>query len=196
MDYQVQSGSIFPSPISPFKDSQTREVVGLFTSVEDLQDAIRELEGTSFPRQDISVMGSRAELESVFGAKTVPPELAMDNADTPRQPPARPEEITIGAAALVGVPAYVGAMGLALAAGAVSFPAMVGAAVIGGLGGGTLGAILTKIMGKRYDRHMREQLERGGLLLWARTPTRTKEESAKQIMIVCGGYDVHTHKIM
>lgn len=196
MDYQTPNDTYYKVNNPVPEDAYVREVVGLFTNVEDLQATIRELEGSSFPRQDISVMGSRKELESVFGSKTVPPELAMDNADTPRQAPARSEEFTIGAAAMVGVPAYVGAMTLALAAGAVTFPAIVGAAVIGGLGGGTLGAILTRIMGSRYDRHIQEQIERGGLLLWVRTPTSDLEEIAKQIMIVRGGYNVHAHKIV
>ena len=170
-----------------------KEVVGLFTSVDDLQSAIRDLEGTSFPRQDISVMGNRGQLEKVFGAKTVPPQLAMDNADTPRQAPSRPEEQTIGTAAMIGIPAYVGAMALALAAGAVTFPAIISAAVLGGLGGGTIGAILAKVLGNRYTRHIEEQIERGGLLLWVRTPDHDREETAKRIMISRGGYDVHIH---
>ncbi len=172
-----------------------REAVGLFMSTDDLQNAIRDLEGTSFPRQDISVMGNRSELLKVFGAKTVNPEFAMDNSDTPRQAPSRPEEQTIGVAAMIGGTAYVGARAMALAAGAVTFPAIRAAAAIGGIGGGTIGAVLTKIMGSRYNRHMEEQVEKGGLLLWVRTPDQYKEEIAQRIMIARGGYDVHVHDI-
>lgn len=173
-----------------------KEVVGLFTSVDDLQSAIRDLEGTAFPRHDISVMGNRGQLERVFGAKTVPPQLAMDNVDTPRQAPSRPEEQTIGTAAMIGIPAYVGAMALAIAGGAVTFPAIISAAVIGGLGGGTVGAVLAKLLGDRYNRHVEEQIDRGGLLLWVRTPDHDREEAAKRIMISRGGYDVHVHEIV
>jgi hypothetical protein len=175
-------------------DSAIKEAVGLFKTVDDLQAAIRDLEGIAFPRQDISVMGKRKDLEKVFGSKTVCPELAMDHPETPRQAPSRPEEQTIGTAAIVGVPAYVGAMALAITAGAVTFPAMIGAAVIGGIGGGTLGAVLSKIWGGRYNRHIEEQIRKGGLLLWVRTPDKEKEELAKHILISNGGYDVHIHK--
>lgn len=173
-----------------------KEVVGVFMSKNDLQNAIRELEGTSFPRQDISVMGSRSDLERVFGAKVVPPKFAIDNPDTPRQAPSRPEEQTIGAAGMIGGTAYVGAMALALTAGAVTFPAIISAAVIGGIGGGTLGAVLTKIFGNRYNRHVEEQIEKGGLLLWVRTPDFEREDLANRILITNNAYQVHMHQIV
>ncbi|PZQ44251.1 MAG: hypothetical protein DI551_10500 [Micavibrio aeruginosavorus] len=173
-----------------------REAVGLFQNSQDLQDAIRDLEGTAFPRQDISVMGSRSELEHIFGAREVDPRMAMDHAGTPRQAPTRPEEKTIGAAAAVGVGTYAGAMGLALASGAVAFPAIIGAAVIGGLGGGTLGAVLTKIMGDRATRNIQKQIEKGGLLLWVRTPDEDRELLAKLILRKRGASEVHVHSIM
>jgi len=173
-----------------------REVVGLFTNTHDLQDAIRDLEGTAFPRQDISVMGSRHELDEVFGVKAVNPRFAMDNADTPRQAPARPEEETIGSAALVGGSAYVGAMAMALSAGAVAFPAAVAAVVIGGVGGASLGGILNKLLGDRASRHVHEQIEQGGLLLWVRTPDPIKESLARQLMENRNATEVHVHEIV
>lgn len=195
MDYSAQNytapnGGSMPVP------GVLKEVVGVFQSKQDLQNAIRELEGTAFPRQDISVMGSREELEKVFGVKVVSPEFAIDNPDTPRQAPSRPEEQTIGAAGMIGGTAYVGAMALALTAGAVTFPAIISAAVIGGLGGGTVGAVLTKLLGDRYNRHIEEQIEKGGLLLWARTPDVEKEDIARRIMITNNAYDVHVHQIV
>ena len=171
-----------------------QEVVGIFKSTGDLQSAIRELENVSFTRQDISVMGGRGELERVFGTKTVSPHDALAHDDIPRQSPSRPEEQTIGVAGMIGGSAYVGAMALALAAGAVTFPAIMSAAVIGGIGGGTLGAVLSRIMGGRYTRHMEEQIEKGGLLLWVRADTQHKIETAKQIMTAHNGYDVHVQK--
>ena len=184
------SGAAMPLP------GMFKEVVGVFMTIDDLHNAIRELEGTAFPRQDISVMGSRSELERVFGAKVIPPEFAIDNPDTPRQAPARPEEQTIGAAGMIGGTAYVGAMALALTAGAVTFPAIISAAVIGGSGGGTLGAILTKVLGNRYNRHVEEQIEKGGLLLWVRTPDVEREDLANRILITNNAYQVHMHQIV
>lgn len=159
-----------------------KEAVGLFDNSDDLQNAIRTLEGSAFPRQDISVMGNRDDLEKVFGNTAVDPLFAMSSEYTPRQAPSRPEEQTIGSAAMIGGGAYVGAMAMALTAGAVAFPALIGAAVIGGLGGGTVGAILTKLLGDRYSHNLEEQIERGGLLLWVRTPDEQKQRLASTIL--------------
>lgn len=197
MSYETSASTFYSHGTAMPPDAlKSREVVGLFTNMEDLQDAIRDLEGTAFPRQDISVMGHGRDLEKVFGSRTVNPEMAMDNAATPRQAPSRPEEKTIGTAAMIGGSAYIGAMAAALAAGAVTFPALVGAAAIGGLGGGSIGAFLTRLMGDRYNRHIEEQIEKGGLLLWVRTPDIEKEEAAKQVMVSRGGYDVHVHAVV
>lgn len=127
-------------------------------------------------------MGGEEDLQRVFGQKTVDPLVAMDNEYTPRQAPSRPEEQTIGSAALVGGGAYVGAMAMALTAGAVAFPALIAAAVIGGLGGGAAGAVLTKVLGDHYSSHIEEQIKKGGLLLWVRTPDENKERLAVTIL--------------
>lgn len=193
MAYTETAASTNFSPTVP--QEMVREAVGLFLSVEDLQEAVRDLEGTAFPRQDISVMGSRTELHEVFGSKTVDPHIAMDNADTPRDEIARPEEKVIGAGAMVGVPAYIGAMAAALSAGAVAFPAIIGAAVIGGVSGGSLGAILLKLFSDRDTRHYEEQIDRGGLLLWVRTPDRAREEIAVEVMRRHHALEVHVHDI-
>lgn len=174
-----------------YGEDVVKEVAGVFMSAKDLQSAIRDLEGSAFPRQDISVMGSRGDLEDVFGSKTVEPEKALRHNETPRQAPSRPEEQTIGIAGVIGGSAYIGAMAVALAAGAVTFPAILSAAVIGGLGGGTLGAILTRVLGDRYERHIEEQIEKGGLLLWVRTPDVHRQELARQVMVINNGYNVH-----
>ncbi len=197
MMYEVSGQHTEAGKYAPASNAETmRECVGLFLSADDLQEAIRELEGTSFPRQDISVMGARSDLMEVFGSKTIDPHMAMDNPDTPRAAPARPEEKTIGASAMVGVPAYVGAMAAAISAGAVAFPAILGAAVIGGMGGGALGGILAKLFGDRDVRHYEEQIDRGGLLLWVRTPDRDREEVAVSIMRKFHALEVHVHDIV
>lgn len=192
MDFSNQN--LARSSVNSHVADTVREVAGIFKTAEDLQSAIRELESIAFTRADLSVMGARRELERTFGERTVEPREALQNVDTPRQSPSRPEEQTIGIAGMIGGSAYVGAMALALAAGAVTFPAIISAAVIGGIGGGTLGVILSKIFGDRFSRHMQEQIEKGGLLLWVKADTAYKIETAKQIMVANNGYNVHIQK--
>jgi outer membrane lipoprotein SlyB len=185
---------VSPHPTFLPSTTNTREVVGVFMTANDLQNAIRELEAIAFPRHSISIMGERSALEKTFGSKAVSPDIALNASNTPRQAPSRPEEQTIGAAGIIGGSAYIGAMGLALSAGAVAFPAIISAAVLGGISGGTVGALLTKIMGDRYERHIREQIEEGGLLLWVQTPDKDREDSARHIYIKNNAYNVHVQR--
>jgi hypothetical protein len=164
-----------------------REAVGLFDNMEHLQDAVRELESTAFPRQDISILGHNP------GA--IVAEVAEDNPNVGREAPVRVEEQIIGTGALVGAAAYVGGVAAALAAGAVAIPAPLLAVAIGIGGGATAGGILAKVLGNHYDKAVHDQIEKGGLLLWIRTPDEGREKIACNIMNAHGARHVHIHEI-
>lgn len=172
-------------------DEKVKEVVGIFDDKESLDSAVAELEVTNFSRDKLSVLGSQKAMEEHFGKAEVPPEKAEDDPDAPRSPPVHPEEETLGTAAIVGGGAYVGAVGLAVAAGAAfTVPAVLTAAALGGGAGG----VLAKLLGDYYTGHIENQIEKGGLLLWVQTPTADEEEQAKQIIEKHGGHDVHVRE--
>src|SRR6056297_3331878 len=115
------------------KVEKIREAVGVFEDMEALREAVTELESTKFRREDISVLGNKKDIEEQFGRPEVVPELVEDNPDAPRQPPIRTEEKSIGTGVMIGGGVYIGALGALLAAGAaVSVPAVIAAATIGG----------------------------------------------------------------
>lgn len=179
----------------PLHHSETaiREAVGLFSSAEELQNAVRELEGTEFPRQDISVLGGWSEVESVFGRTVADLE---DMPDTPRQAPARPEEKTIGASVLIGGSAYIGVIAMALAAGPLSIPATIAAIAIGGGSGAVIGGGIAKLLEEHYAKSVQEQISKGGLLLWVRTPDPAHERLACDILTSNGATHVKIHEIV
>lgn len=171
------------------------ETVGLFTNADSLQEAVRELESTAFPRDAISVLGTRKEIEQQFGQATLPPELAEDDPSVPRQAPVRPEEKNIAAGALVGCAAYVGVVSAAIALGPASIPATLMAVVLGGGSGAALGTMLLKRLGHKFDHNIEEQIAKGGLILWVRTPDRQSEIIAQAIMERHGATHVKSHEI-
>ncbi len=177
------------------EQERVREAVGLFDNINSLQEAVRALENTSFPRQDISVLGNRKDLEDKFGEPAVSPAMVEDNAETPRESPVRPEEQTIGAGVMVGVPAYVGAVAAAIAAGPISIPATLAAVTLGGTGGALMGGLLAKLMGDHYTHEVDAQIQKGGLLLWVRTPDQERESLACDIMQAHGAKNVRVHTI-
>lgn len=161
--------------------SNVREAVGVFLDHEAMVRAIVELD-THFPRHAISVLGSKHDIVEKFGQSAVPPVLAEMAEDTPLQAPLRDEEKVVGSAVLIGTSAYVGAVALALAAGAVSVPATILAAVIGGGGGAAISGLLLKIFGDHYHKDIENQIEQGGLLLWVGTTDNEQEQLATNIM--------------
>ena len=52
---------------------------------------------------------------------------------------------------------------------------------------------IIKMIGKRQTKWVQDQLERGGLLLWARVWDDSRERAAIDIMQRNGGNDVHAH---
>lgn len=170
-----------------------REAVGFFPDMESLQNAVRELEGSAFPRDAISVLGARDEIEKHFGSRTVNPDIAENDPDAPRQAPVRPEEKNIGAGALVGGVAYLGAVSAALMTMPASLPVSLAAVALGGGGGAAIGAALVSLLGHRLDLHTAEQMDKGGLLLWVRTPDVEREDMAYEIMKHHGAKDIRIH---
>jgi hypothetical protein len=72
---------------------------------------------------------------------------------------------------------------------------LLGAAVAGGGAGGALGAILARVVGKSHAARLETQVERGGLLLWVRTPDAGHEQRAIDILKQHGAEDVHVHTL-
>lgn len=176
-----QSSQLGMQQIQPRPDVNIREAMGVFADMDALNRAVVELD-TRFPRHAISVLGGREEIERQFGQSTISPETAEHDNTTPHRAPVRDEEKVVGLSVLVGSGAYIGAVAMALAAGAVSFPATIMAAVIGGGGVAALGAVLVKVLGDQYHKDIEDQIARGGLLLWVNTPTSEDEQVACDIM--------------
>ena len=184
-----------PMGQSVHSNTYVPEAVGLFEDAAKLQDAIRELEATAFPRDAISVLGSRKQIEEKFGQATVDPIAAEDREDTPRQSPSRPEEQTIGAGVLVGCATYIGVVSAGIAIAPATMPLTLMAIMLGGGSGALVGSLMLNLIRRNFDRNIEGQIERGGLLLWVRTPDADREILACSIMRRNGGKNVHIHHV-
>jgi hypothetical protein len=58
-----------------------------------------------------------------------------------------------------------------------------------------LGTVLTHWMDQRHAERLQEQLDRGGILLWVRTPTEEDERRAMDVLTRYSAHDVHIHEI-
>lgn len=172
---------------------EVREVVGVFDNLSALQSAIDELMTDGFDRSEISLLAEDKDVRAKRGSERAI-ELE-DDVRAPRLHYIESESLSEGKAIIVGGLFYVGAfIGAGALAGNVFSSPILAGAVTGGLAG-LAGVALTKFIGDRQVKWARAQLERGGLLLWARTWTAEREREAIAVMERNGGHHVHVHAI-
>ncbi|MGA9486165.1 MAG: hypothetical protein WBV25_03690 [Methylocella sp.] len=173
------------------------ETVAVFEAATDFEDAIDELMCSGFDRADLSVVASDERVEEKLGHKYRTVAELEDDGTVPRSSYVAPESIHEAEGALVGGPFYVGAVAaiaFVLAYGG-SLAAEIDGALLAGAAGGLIGFLFAKSIGNRHLRQQREQMARGGLLLWVRTPDVPRMKSAVEILFNHSGRDVHVHAI-
>jgi len=174
---------------------KTREAVAIFHDTDKLDAAVDELETSEFARHDISVLGNKEKVEERFGKDAVKPEWLEDNPNAPRGISIRPEERTIAASVMVGVPAYIGGCAGALAVNPASNIMLLGAVAVGSIIGALVGGAGVYAINNKITKRINRQISKGGLLLWVQTPDPEKEKTALDILRKQGGQHVHIHEI-
>lgn len=173
-----------------------REAVGVFADDEHLQAAIDELELEEFARQDISVLGSKMEMERTYDKANRNPYNLEDDPRAPRGVHVMPEEQSLAEASLIGAGIIFTVMFLGPVMGASGSlsTGLVVMVLLAGVGG-IVGYGLARALRSYRQRHYKQQLRKGGLLLWVNTPTRALERKAQQILAKHGARDVHINEI-
>lgn len=177
------------------KSSPIREAVAYFDSGEDLEAAIDELLRSGFNRAEISLLASEKAVEEQLGHRYDKVSELEDDPTVPRTFYVPTESIGGAEGALIATPLYLAALsaiGGVVASGGSLLAIIVGAVAAGGAGG-ALGTVLAKLVGDHHARHLKEQIDHGGLLLWVRTWDSSDEEQAVAILGRHSGHDVHLH---
>jgi hypothetical protein len=172
-----------------------REVVGVFSRSNDLQDAIDELLSSGFDRAELSLLAGEQAIEEKLGHRFEKIDGLADNPVTPRTAYVSTEAIGDAEGGLIGGLMSIGGMaaaGAVVASGGTLVAVIAATAAVGGAGG-LVGTILAKRIGDQHAYHLQEQLDRGGLLLWVRTWNVADEKSAMEILKKHSGSDVHVH---
>ena len=169
------------------------EAVGIFSSQQDIDAAIADLEAAMFPRHDISVIGSKAKMQDRFGSEALSPELLEDNPRAPKDASIRPEEKTIASTVIVGVPAYFAGCIAGVLVNPASAVVLIAAVTLGSVVGAAIGGSLLYGIKVYLDNRVQKQLDEGGLVLWVKTLKPGQERKAKAIMKEHGARDVHFH---
>jgi hypothetical protein len=174
-----------------------REVVGIFHTAADLQDAIDDLLGAGFDRAELSFLAATETIEKKLRHAYRKTSDIADDPNVPRTAYVSTEAIGGAEGGLIGGLVYVGAI---VAAGAVvvsdgPLAAAFAAAAIAGGAGGFIGSLLARGVGHHHANYLQEQIDRGGLLLWVHA--RDADHEARSIAILkahCGD-NVHVHEM-
>ena len=171
-----------------------REAVAVFDDVSSLEAAVEDLRAAGFAEEAISLLAGQDAVEKKLGRMYQRVEELEDDPRAPRT--AFVSEKNLGerenrvVGSLTVLPTVIAAGTVVASTGAVA-AAIVGTAIAGA----ALGTVLTHWMDQRHADRLQEQLDRGGVLLWVRTPSEEEERKAVEILTRYSAHDVHIHEI-
>jgi VIT1/CCC1 family predicted Fe2+/Mn2+ transporter len=176
---------------------RARETVGVFADPDALEAAVDALERAGFDRAAISVLASEETVRERVGHLYRSAAEAADDSRAPQAAFVSRHSRVEGKAAAVGIPFQIGgfAGAYAVVAGGGTLAAAIAATILGGAVAGGLGALLAHAVARHHAERVREQLARGGLVLWVGTPDAEAEKRALEVLQKCGASAVHVHTI-
>ena len=177
--------------------SMIREAVGIFHSAADMEAAIEDLQEHGFNRAEISLLASQDTVRDKLGHHYTESSELEDDPAAPRTAFVSTESVGDAEGAFIGGLMYAGALAVAgtVVASGGSFGAILAGAVAGGGSASLIGGMLATLLGEQHAHNIEQQLQRGGLLVWARTRDEHHEKSAVDILKRNNASDVHLHTI-
>lgn len=170
------------------------EIVGLFHSPDALENAIAELASAGWDRAELSLLGAPELLEHHLDPQAA--ETIAGRPDVPHSPVVSKDDVhqmrtlTTG---MAGVVAAFLAAGATIMSGGAALAAVIGAAAAGG-GAASAMEALGHNADERRERALREQLEHGGILLWALLRHPGEEAKAREILQRSGATDIRVQE--
>lgn len=169
------------------------ELVGLFHSPDDLEQAISTLTSSGWNHAELSILAQHKLLlpEQVEEGSS---ELANDPG-VERRGPVSDTDVRQGRTLLAGISGVAAAFlasGATILTGGGTLAAIAGAAAAGGGAGALVEAVGQRARSER-EHFLHEQMEQGGILLWAKIESPEEEERARDIFAGCGATDIHLH---
>ena len=174
--------------------AKVREAVAVFDDVSSLESAVDDLRAAGFAKDQISLLAGHETVEQTLGHMYQRVEELEDDPAAPRTAFVSGKSMDARENRLLGsltiLPTMIAAGTVVATAGAVA-AAVVATAVAGAL----LGTVFAHWMDRRHADWLQEQLDRGGILIWVRTPTEEDERKALAVLTRYSAHDVHIHEI-
>jgi hypothetical protein len=165
-----------------------REVVAAFDTSDALDAAVFALETHGFDRAAFSVLASEEAVQHKLGHRYQHVKEVEDDPQVPRD--TFFSRISRLEAEFLPTPGLA-SVGFLMLAGVGSGLA----AVIAAGGGALIGVALGRLIHQQHATRVKEQLARGGLLLWVNVRDAAEEAKATKILGVHSAHDVHAHEL-
>jgi hypothetical protein len=175
---------------------KVREVVGVFRSREVLDAAVNVLLTSGFDRADIDVLVGAEVRQRFRGAKIAAEELP-DVPGASRQPVIAREDLVLVWSLVLSILIFAGA-GFAAWLVVKSGGELIwagGAAAVGALAAGWIGAQVARAFARKRIRHLEAQLISRELVLLVRVRSAEEEAKATEILLGHGAQAVRPHEI-
>jgi hypothetical protein len=177
-------------------DSTIREAVAAFDDPEALKAAVSDLQSAGFDRAEISFL-AREGFEGHLAQDYRDMREAQDDPGAKRDAVIVEDDIrqrrTLDISLAATVAAFAAAGFTVMTGGATLVAAGAAAGAMAAVGG--VGALLGKRYGESQATFMKEQLERGGILVFVRTPDAEAETRAQEVLRRHAARDVHIHEV-
>lgn len=167
-----------------------REIVAVFATSEALEAAVFELETHGLDRAAFSLLASEHAVERKLGRRYRRIEEMEDEPGAPHETffsKVSRIEAEFGLAPALG---FLAAVAVGLGSATVTLPILIAAGT-----GATAGAALGRLIHTHHAQQLREQLERGGILLWVSVRSPEEEAKTAAILKAHGAHDVHAHEL-
>jgi hypothetical protein len=161
-------------------DPPQTQIIGVFQDRDGLEAAIEMLQSHGLERSQLSVLGTADSVRERLGMAVEAPASESGQVEAPVD---KSEEQNV-TPLLAGVPAYLGAViaaGVTVASGGTLAGVAV-AALLGGAGGGVIGASAAGAMREEVEASYADQLEKGGILLLVHPRKPEDVDNAKAIL--------------
>jgi hypothetical protein len=165
-----------------------REVVAAFDSADALETAVFALETHGFDRAAFSLLASEEAVQQKLGHRYQQVKEVEDDPKVPR--------VTFFSRISRLEAEFLPTPGLA----SIGFLILAGVgsglvAVIAAGGGALIGVAMGRLIHQQHATRVKEQLARGGLLLWVNVRDTAEEDKATRILTEHSAHGVHSHEL-
>ena len=174
---------------------RAREAIGVFSSLEQLESAVDQLEISGFDRAAISVLGPDRKVKKRLGCLDPEITTVADDGRTPQAAFASRDSWVEGEAAILGMPLYAGGIAGAVAASSGALAATIAATLAGGAAGVGIERFSVALLARQRAARAAKQLAQGEFILWVCVWNDDSEARALRTLAAAGAGEVHAHDI-